>query len=109
MPINPEQWARVKEMFHAALERKPLERLAFVHASCADDDVVCIEVERLLAAHARSGGFIEPPSYAFGDRIGKHGHGRPVEGAPVSAPRVGATRKVAIVVAVLLLTVGLAL
>ena len=76
MTINPEQWARVKEVFHAALERDQTERLPFVRATCADDVLVCTEIERLLAAHVKADGFIEPPVNAFGGRIGKYEVGR---------------------------------
>ena len=72
MTINPEQWSRVKQVFHAALERELPERLPFVRATCADDVVVCAEIERLLAAHAQADGFIEPPPNAFGGRIGRY-------------------------------------
>ena len=76
MTINPEQWARVKEVFHAALERDEPERMPFVRATCADDVLVCTEIERLLAAHVKADGFIEPPVNAFGGRIGKYEVGR---------------------------------
>jgi tetratricopeptide (TPR) repeat protein/predicted Ser/Thr protein kinase len=76
VPISSEQWARIKEVFHAALEWEPPERLPFVRGTCADDLVVCTEIERLLAAHAEAGGFIEPPVNAFGGRIGKYEVGR---------------------------------
>ena len=92
MPINPAQWLRVKDVFHAALERKLPEQVLFVRATCADDGIVCAEVERLLAACASAGRFIEPPPYGFG------------AGA---ARRYG--RKTAIVVALFLLAVRSAL
>ena len=76
MTIDPEQWARVKEVFHAALERELPDRLPFVRAVCADDVSVCTEIERLLAAHAQAEGFIEPPLNPFGGRIGRSEVGR---------------------------------
>ncbi len=76
MTITPEQWARVKEVFHAALERDQPERLPFVRAACADDVPVCTEIERLLAAHAQAEGFIEPSLNPFGGRIGRYEVGR---------------------------------
>jgi serine/threonine-protein kinase len=45
------QWSRVREVFEAALERPPGERIAFVAAACADDDLRR-EVHAMLAADA---------------------------------------------------------
>ena len=49
-----ERWRRVEELCHAALERAASERLAFVAATCGDDDALRREVEALLA-HEQSG------------------------------------------------------
>jgi serine/threonine-protein kinase len=62
--MNAERWARVKALFHAALDRDPVERDVFLLDMCRDDDdggALRAEVERLLAAHAEAGAFIEPP------------------------------------------------
>ncbi len=65
-------WPRVKELFHGALEREPAERAAFLSASCGDEPAVRAEVERLLAAHAESGAFIEQSPVAMAGRIIGH-------------------------------------
>ena len=57
--INAQQWSRVKDLFHRALEREGPDRTPFVRAGSAGDAVVCAEVERLLAAHVQAEGFIE--------------------------------------------------
>ena len=57
--VNAEQWGRVKETFHAALVFSASDRAAFVARTCRDDGAVYAEVERLLAAHAEAGDFIE--------------------------------------------------
>src|SRR5262245_29417948 len=59
--MTPDLWARVKEVFHAALERAAEERSAFVTHACGGDTALRAEVERLLAAHAQAGRFIEQP------------------------------------------------
>ena len=41
-------WRRVEEIVHAALERSPGERLAFVRNACGSDDSLRVEVESLL-------------------------------------------------------------
>lgn len=48
-------WARIREVFLAALERPVAERTAFVRSICADDEAMRAEVESLLAAEAASG------------------------------------------------------
>jgi TolB-like protein/Tfp pilus assembly protein PilF len=55
------EWARVKELFHAALEREPDARGPFLDTECADP-AIRAEVERLLRAHANAGAFIEAPA-----------------------------------------------
>jgi serine/threonine-protein kinase len=55
--------ARSLALFEAALERPPGERHAFVQAS-ADSAELATEVQALLAAHAASEGFLDPPAEA---------------------------------------------
>jgi serine/threonine protein kinase len=54
-----QHWARVKEVFHSALERAPTDRRRFVADAAGGDDELRAEVERLLAAHDQAGSFIE--------------------------------------------------
>ena len=62
--MNPEQWARVKDVFNAALEQEPGARRAFVADASAGDDPVRSEVERLLDAQLESADFIEQSAAA---------------------------------------------
>ena len=57
--MNPEQWARVKDVFNAALEQESSARPAFVAEASGGDDSVRAEVERLLDAQRESADFIE--------------------------------------------------
>ena len=57
--MNPQQWARVKDVFNAALERDADARRAYVADATAGDDAVRAEVERLLDAQVESSEFIE--------------------------------------------------
>ena len=57
MPMSPERWRRVEELYHRALEREPHERAAFV--AQADSDV-CREVESLLAQRTGDGPLDQP-------------------------------------------------
>jgi serine/threonine protein kinase len=51
------QWARVKELFGAALELEPSQREAFLREACGgdEDEDLRAEVESLLAAHDQPG------------------------------------------------------
>ena len=62
--MNPEQWARVKDVFNAALEQEPGARRAFVADASGGDDTVRSEVDRLLDAQAESADFIEQSAAA---------------------------------------------
>jgi predicted ATPase/serine/threonine protein kinase len=63
--MNPDQYERVGQLFHAALELPPGGRAAFLHAACASDEGLRREVESLLAAHEQAGDFV----------AGTRGHG----------------------------------
>jgi serine/threonine protein kinase len=48
--LSQEEWRRVEEVYHEALEHRPESRAAFVTAACAGDSSLRQEVESLLAA-----------------------------------------------------------
>ncbi len=50
--MTPERWARIKEVFKAALERTKEERPGFVVAACGPDAELRCELERLLREHS---------------------------------------------------------
>ncbi len=57
--MNPDRWQKIDELLDQALEMSPEERAIFLSKTCADDEDLRREVESLLAAHERSGSFIE--------------------------------------------------
>ncbi|MBV9301283.1 MAG: tetratricopeptide repeat protein [Acidobacteriaceae bacterium] len=61
MELTPQQWENVKALFEIALEKSPPERTAFL-AEASPDSLVRREVERLLAHHVESGGFLSSPA-----------------------------------------------
>ena len=61
--MTPEEWAQVRAVFDAALQRDPGERNAFLDEACAGNPSLRAEVASLLAAHDRAGSFIEAPAY----------------------------------------------
>jgi len=61
--MDSERWRRVNRLFHQTLELSPEERAGFLNQACADDLSLIEEVCDLLAAHERSGSFIDSPAY----------------------------------------------
>jgi serine/threonine protein kinase/Tol biopolymer transport system component len=55
--MTAERWQRINELFHAALQRDPVERDPFLQAECAGDGALCDEVRRLVRAHEKAGDF----------------------------------------------------
>jgi serine/threonine protein kinase len=52
----------LESLYFAALEKHPAERPAFLDAVCAGDSDLRAGVERLLAAEAKVGGFLDAPA-----------------------------------------------
>jgi serine/threonine protein kinase/tetratricopeptide (TPR) repeat protein len=69
--MNPERWRRAEELFHAALERSPDERRAFLDQACGEDDALRRLVVTLVSKDEQAGGFLEDP--AFADATGAQG------------------------------------
>ncbi len=57
--MNKEDWARVKDIFYAALELPAGERALFIVESCRGDEAMVTEVSSLFEAHDESPDFIE--------------------------------------------------
>ena len=47
--MEPERWAAIESLYHAALEREPDERSRWLHQACGGDAGLRTEVESLLA------------------------------------------------------------
>jgi serine/threonine protein kinase/tetratricopeptide (TPR) repeat protein len=63
--MKPEQWQRVQEIFHAALEIRAVEeRDTYVSSSCGEDAELRAEVESLLRSHFAAGDYLEPSTAA---------------------------------------------
>lgn len=70
--MTPEQWARVKEIFHAALERKGEDRETFLAVECRGEAEVRAEVDSLLTAHDDASGEEPTEPGMQGKRIGPY-------------------------------------
>ncbi len=55
----PNRLAKIEDIFHAALEREPAERAAFLAEACADDQSLLDAVNDLLAAHDQSWSLVD--------------------------------------------------
>ena len=60
--MKPEHWQQLDKLFHAAMERAPEERAAFLYEACAGDEELRKNVEALISAHEKAGSFIERPA-----------------------------------------------
>ena len=52
--MDADRWRRINELFHAALEREPTARDAFLDTACAGDAALRNEVESLLRMHTET-------------------------------------------------------
>ena len=77
--MTPERWQRIKELFHAALDRQPDERTSFLAGRCAGDAALLAEVASLFERH-RDDSFMEMPPAVLAMSLASRTHG----GAPDS-------------------------
>lgn len=61
--MTPKRWQQVEEIFQAALDRAPEERVRYVCDACADDVDLRKNVETLLLQHESAGSLLEQPLY----------------------------------------------
>jgi Tol biopolymer transport system component/predicted Ser/Thr protein kinase len=57
--VAPERWQRIEALYHAALERDPASRTAFLDGACGQDADLRREVESLLAEAATGEGLLD--------------------------------------------------
>jgi len=57
-----ERWQKIEQLCHAALEREPGERHAFLQQACAGDEELRRQVEALLARDKEAENFLRPPA-----------------------------------------------
>jgi len=60
--MNDDRLKKVEELYHAALERKPSQRSAFLDQACQGDDGLRREVDSLLDLEGKAANFIERPA-----------------------------------------------
>jgi hypothetical protein len=57
-------WRRAEELFHAALERPPEARRAFLDGACGEDSELRRQVEVLISKDEHAGSLLEKPVLA---------------------------------------------
>src|SRR5215510_2780353 len=57
--MTPERWERIRELFHATIERNADERAVYLADACAADPSLRIEVEKLISSHEGAPSFLE--------------------------------------------------
>jgi serine/threonine protein kinase/Tol biopolymer transport system component len=62
--MKAENWQKVDELFHEALERDNEERRLFLATACNGDQELLREVQSMLAHHQKAKSFMETPAYA---------------------------------------------
>ncbi len=67
--MNQEQWRKIEDIYHAALELSENERSEFLDLNCAGDKELRAEVESLISSHDQSGDFLAKPDFELGLQI----------------------------------------
>ena len=62
--MKQELWRRAEDLFHAALERSPEARRAFLDEACGEDTELRRQVEMLVSKDEHAGSFLEKPVLA---------------------------------------------
>ena len=66
--MRPDRWKQIKRLYHAALEREPEARKAFLDEACAGDEDLRREVAELLDCDIPSDSFIQSPAIEIAAR-----------------------------------------
>jgi hypothetical protein len=86
--MTPDRWQQIEQFFHAALEREPNERAAFLRDACAADDGLRREVESLLAQVTATNRLLEAPALEGAAKILAESQGRSLIGRQVGSYHV---------------------
>jgi serine/threonine protein kinase len=62
MAPTPDRWQKIEALYHAALERDPAARAAFLDGACGYDDELRKEIESLLAEATKGRGLLDQPA-----------------------------------------------
>jgi hypothetical protein len=83
--VNSTRWRQINDLFHAALDREPATRDAFLDTAARQDPDLVREVRSLLASSQRAGGFLDEPAWGIGAHLVLDDDRAPVEGRQIGA------------------------
>ena len=63
------RWARITNIYHAAIARPPVERASFLGEECDGDESLRKQVEAMVRSHELSEDFIELPAFAVAPEL----------------------------------------
>jgi eukaryotic-like serine/threonine-protein kinase len=86
--MEPERWAAIESLYHAALERAPAERSLWLRQACGEDALLLGEVESLLACAGAN--LSNPEARPELENLWDHIAGDPDTGAPALNSAVAA-------------------
>jgi len=69
--MNPERWQQVENLYHAARQRNPQERIGFLDGACRDDSDLRRKVESLLAGDAPGNGSADGPTFTVAPAVSR--------------------------------------
>src|SRR5436309_8477291 len=69
--MRSEHWPQIERLFHAALEREPSERAAFLSEACGDNISLRSAIESLLTHHEQADSFIESSAFSISEVLGE--------------------------------------
>ena len=67
--MDSDQWKQLDKLLHAALERPPEERDAFLRQACAGDERLEREARSLLTLEQKAEGFLERPAIEMAAQV----------------------------------------
>jgi serine/threonine protein kinase/tetratricopeptide (TPR) repeat protein len=67
--MDSDRWKKLDNLLHAALERTPEERDAFLREACPGDEGLEREARSLLALEEKAGAFLEKPAMQLGVQL----------------------------------------
>lgn len=59
MPLTPDQWQRLEELYHAALAIPVADRTAWLDCACGDDQLLRRAIDELIESDSRAAGFLD--------------------------------------------------
>src|SRR5262249_24692526 len=68
MKMDKQRWQQIETLYHAALEREPDERAAYLADACADDSGLLREVEALLRYDGTAEGIMQDNALAVAEQ-----------------------------------------